>query len=259
MSSDPRTWIGVLRNSHERLVTLAEPLTSEQLREKSYCTDWSIAQVLSHLGSGAEIGTLTLAASLDGGGELDRDAFPPIWDAWNNRTPEQQAADCLTSDEEHVRRLEQLTDAELDGIRLSLFGMDLDAAGLVGMRLGEHAVHTWDVAASLDPAAAVAPDATALLIGNLQRVLRFAGKPAGDSFRVRIRTTDPDGDYLLTVADPVSMTDWTDGEAADGEIRMPAEALLRLVYGRLDAGHTPAGVSAEGVDLDRLRKVFPGF
>ena len=66
MSSDPRALIGVLRNSHERLAGLVTPLTPEQLRAQSYDTDWTIAQVLSHLGSGAEIATLSLAAALGG-------------------------------------------------------------------------------------------------------------------------------------------------------------------------------------------------
>jgi hypothetical protein len=42
-------------------------------------------------------------------------------------------------------------------------------------------------------------------------------------------------------------------------VRMPGEALVRLVYGRLDSEHTPEAVEAEGVDLDVLRSVFPGF
>ena len=55
MERDPRIWIAVLRNSHERLASLVSPLTPEQLRGPAYPTEWSIAQVLSHLGSGAEI------------------------------------------------------------------------------------------------------------------------------------------------------------------------------------------------------------
>jgi uncharacterized protein (TIGR03083 family) len=258
MTADPRTWTAALRNSHERLASVAGPLTAEQLRAQSYCTDWTIAQVLSHLGSGAEIGTLMLASAL-AGTPLDREAFPAIWDTWNNRSPEAQAADCLTWDQEHVARLEALTDAELGSIGFDFFGTELDAVGLIGLRLGEHAVHTWDVAVTLDPAAVVAPDAVTLLIAQLPRLLRFAGKPSGDSFRVRVHTKDPDGDYLLDVADTVAMSDWAPGMGADGGIQIPAEALLRLVYGRLDVEHAPAGVSADGIDLDRLRAVFPGF
>jgi uncharacterized protein (TIGR03083 family) len=257
MATDPRTWTAALRNSHERLASLAGPLTAEQLRAQSYCTDWTVAQVLSHLGSGAEIGTLMLASAL-AGTPLEREAFPAIWDTWNNRSPEAQAADCLTWDEEHVGRLEALTDAELDGIGFDFFGTELDAAGLIGLRLSEHAMHTWDVAVSVDPAAVISPDAAALLMGQLDRFLRFAGKPAGDTFRVRVATTNPDGDYLLEVADSVTLSDWAPGVDADGQVRMPAEALLRLVYGRFDAAHA-AGVSADGIDLDRLRAVFPGF
>ena len=41
-------------------------------------------------------------------------------------------------------------------------------------------------------------------------------------------------------------------------LRLRGAAFVRLVYGRLDADHTPASVVAEGVDLDDLRKAFPG-
>ncbi len=53
-----------------------------------------------------------------------------------------------------------------------------------------------------------------------------------------------------------------DSNRADGapdttRLHLPAEALIRLVYGRLDPEHTPA---IEGdADLDALRRTFPGF
>jgi uncharacterized protein (TIGR03083 family) len=258
MSSDPRALISVLRNSHERLAGLVTPLTPDQLRAQSYDTEWTIAQVLSHLGSGAEIATLSLAAALGGRGQLDQGAFPAIWDTWNNRTPDMQAADSLTWDGEHISRLEQLTDAELDSIGLEFFGRQMDAAGLVRMRLSEHAIHVWDVAVSLDPGASVAEDAILPIMQQITQLFQFVAKPAGDSFRVRLRTTAPDGDYLLDVGESVTLSDWVDGSDTDGEITLPAEALLRLFYGRLDPEHTPQ-YSAEGIELDRLRAVFPGF
>ena len=42
------------------------------------------------------------------------------------------------------------------------------------------------------------------------------------------------------------------------ELRLPAEAFVRLLYGRLDPDHTPPAEST-GVDLDELRPIFPGF
>ena len=258
MATDPRALTGMLRESHERLAGLVRPLTPEQLRAQSYDHDWTVAQVLSHLGSGAEIGLLTLDAALTDGGQLDRDAFPPIWDEWNGKSPDAQAADALDWDERQVSRLEQFTDDELAALRLEFFGRELDAAGLVRMRLGEHAVHTWDVAATFDPAAVVQPDAVPELFEHIGQLLGFVAKPAGDQFRVRVRTTGPELDYLLTVADPVTLSGWEPGTGVDGDIQLPAEAFLRLLYGRLDPEHTPA-YTAEGIDLDRLRPVFPGF
>jgi uncharacterized protein (TIGR03083 family) len=260
LPTDPRALIGVLRNSHDRLAGLVGPLSPDHLGAQSYDTDWTIAQVLSHLGSGAEIATLSLAAALGGDGQLDQDAFPAIWDAWNNRTPQMQAADSLTWDSEHVSRLEQLTGEELDSLGLDFFGRRLDAAGLVRLRLSEHAIHVWDVAVSVDPGASVADDAILPVMEQVTQLFQFVAKPAGDAFRVRLRTTAPEGDYLLDVGESVTLSDWAESgaPAVDGQIELPAEALLRLFYGRLDPDHTPA-YTAEGIELDRLRAVFPGF
>jgi uncharacterized protein (TIGR03083 family) len=259
MDPDPRHWIASLRASHDRLAAVAGPLDTKELDGPSYDTEWTIAQVLSHLGSQAEIFSLYGDAALEGRDAPGPEAFPPIWDAWNSRSPDVQAADSLAVDEAFVRRAEALTDEQLSGIRLPLFGMDLDAAAFFRMRLGEHAVHTWDVAVALDPSAEVASDAVNLLIDGLADLVGWAGKTEGGPMRVRIRTTGPDRDLLISVADAVSLGDWDGGEA-DAVLTMPAPAFLRLVYGRLDGAHTPA-VTLDGPSgiLDDLRRVFPGM
>jgi uncharacterized protein (TIGR03083 family) len=259
MEQDPRAWIATLRNSHERLASLVKPLSPEQLRGPSYDTEWNVAQVLSHLGSGAEISLMMLPGALGQAEPVDQAAFKPVWDVWNAKSPDDQAADALVSDEQHVQALERLSDDDLASISVQFFGMNLDSAGLIRLRLGEHAIHTWDVAVSTDPAATVSPDAVALLIDNVPQFLApRLGRAPDVPFKIRIRTTGPDRDYLLVGADPVSMTDWP-GNGADSEVSMPSEALLRLAYGRLDPEHTPAEVVADPADLDRLRRMFPGF
>ncbi|MBV9412046.1 MAG: hypothetical protein JO148_10655, partial [Acidimicrobiia bacterium] len=48
------------------------------------------------------------------------------------------------------------------------------------------------------------------------------------------------------------------GVVADPVLRMPAEAFIRLVYGRLDSDHTPSSVEGDAETLEQLRQVFPG-
>jgi uncharacterized protein (TIGR03083 family) len=274
MESSARAWIATLRHSHDRLLGLVGPLTPEQIRAQSYCSDWSIAQVLSHIGSGAEIAIMTLPGALGQSELVSRDAFQPVWDRWNAMSPDDQAAAAVMTDAQSIQMLDQLSDEDLAAISFPFFGMTLDAVGLIRLRLSEHALHTWDIAVTADPAALVRPDAVQLLIDNVPAFLApRLGKPQEQPFLARIRTTDPERDYLLVAGDTVSMTTWTGAEAArtaagqpaagsaieTAEVTMPAEALLRLAYGRLDPAHTPAGVVAKPADLDRLRAIFPGF
>lgn len=264
MESSARTWIAALRGSQQRLASLVSTLSPEQLRGPSYCADWTIAQVLSHLGSQAEIAQRNLAAVLAGDQPLGPDDLKEIWAVWDARDPDEQAARFLASDAASVRQFEELSDEQLDGIRARLFGMEFDAVGLAWLRLGEHAVHSWDVAVALDPAATVAADAVALLVDRISRLAGRAGKLAGERFQAVVQTTGPRRQFLLDVADSVSLSviPASEEEAASeiASVQMPAEALLRLVYGRLDPAHTPALEALSGqIDLDLLRRTFPGF
>jgi uncharacterized protein (TIGR03083 family) len=257
----PRTLIAALRHSHERLASLVHAVSEDFLTSQSYCTDWSVAQVLSHLGSGAEIALITLDSVLSGEG-IDRTVFQPVWDLWNAKTAEQQAADCLPTDDAYISRLEGLTDAGLGAISFEFFGMKMDAAGLVRLRLGEHAMHTWDVAVAIDPVAVLAPDAVGLIAGQLPLLAGRMGRPSDPPFRVRLRGSSPDLDFLLDVADTVTLVPWPaeGGEPVGAEIRMPAEAVLRLFAGRLDPAHTPSvEITGDAALLDRMRAVFPGY
>jgi len=254
---EPREWFAVLRSSHDRLVSLIDGLSAEALTGPSYDSEWTVAQVLSHLGSGAEIFSRFLDAGLSGGEPPGRDEFAPVWEAWNSRRPEQQAEQCEVVDRAFVERLESLDDEAISKLHLSIFGMDLDAAGLARMRLSEHAVHTWDIAVVLDPRARLAPDAVALLVDHLGQMVTRVGKVQDEHLRVHVKTREPDRDLLLCIEDEVRLTD-ADG-SAQSTLELPAEALVRLVYGRLDPRHTPGDLKTTGVDLEPLRKVFPGL
>jgi len=211
VETDSGPWIQALRHSHDVLSAAAEPLTDDQLRQRSYASEWSIAQVLSHLGSQAEIFGLFLDAGLTGQDPPGIEQFREIWAVWDSKEPQAQAADALRADEVVTARFESLTDDERARLRLNAFGRDLDVAGIAGMRLSEHALHTWDVAVTLDPAATVQPDAVALLIDTIGP-LAGRGKPDGKARELCVATSDPKRHFLLETDEKVSLTP---AEAAD--------------------------------------------
>jgi uncharacterized protein (TIGR03083 family) len=257
METSPDRWVGALRHSHDRLQALVVPLDLAGLEQGSYASEWSIAQVLSHLGSQAEIFGLFLEAGLTGQEPPGRDAFVPLWTTWNAKDPQAQATDGLRADEATMEQFESLDPDQRAALRLHMFGMDTDFTGLARMRLGEHAVHTWDVAVALDPTATVAPDAVALLIDTIGQLAARTAKPDEKPRRIRVTTSDPERHFVLETGDAVTLIE-SDGEEGLPELRLPAEAFVRLVYGRLGPHHTPP-VEADGVDLDELRQLFPGF
>src|SRR5258708_19012957 len=141
METSPGPWIDALRHSHDTLQVMAGPLDVDQLQRQSYASEWSIAQVMSHIGSQAEIFGLFLDAGLSGQDPPGPEAFAPIWAAWNAKSPQDQAADALRVDETGTARFGPVADDQLKRFRLNLFGRDLDAAGLARIALGEQAIH----------------------------------------------------------------------------------------------------------------------
>ena len=94
---------------------------------------------------------------------------------------------------------------------------------------------------------------------SLPAIVGWAGKPSEEQTSVEVRTTSPELAFRLDLGPSgATLTPSLDDTAAPS-LTPPTEALVRLVYGRLDPEHPPASVSAEGVDLDLLRAVFPGL
>ena len=253
--TDAISLVRALRASHDRLSGLVAGLGGAELRQQSYDTEWSIADVLSHLGSGAEIFALVIDAGATGGAPPAQESFQQIWDAWNARSPEDQAADAIAADAALVSKIESLTPEQRAAFSVAMFGpAPFDLTRVLSMRLSEHALHTWDIAVALDPGARVAPDAVELLIDQLPVLVGFLGKQAPAPVAVAVATTAPKRAFILDTG-VVSLV--PDGAApATASLDLPAEAFVRLISGRLaDA----AELTASGVTLLELKSVFPGF
>ena len=243
METAPQPWLGALRASHDRLEGIVRPLDADAIRGGSYCSEWTIAQVLSHLGSGAVLFGLILDAAIEGREPPARESFAEVWDTWNAYSPDEQVERGLEVDGAFVARFEGLGDDELARLSIPMMGMQLDAAGLLRLRLGEHAPR-------IHPFLPIGEVAVVDLDGDRPSQRAAMADPAR---RLRVRTTNPSRDLLLNTGEPVKLGAWEDG-AADGEISLAAEALIRLAYGRLS--ELPSGTD---VSLDELRRVFPGL
>jgi uncharacterized protein (TIGR03083 family) len=255
-ADDAAPWVRALRASHDRLAGIVAELDGDGLRAQSYDTEWSVADVLSHLGSGAEIFSRYVDAGVTGGAPPAPEEFKPVWEAWNARSPEDQASRSVAANEALVARIESLTPEQRAGFHVTMFGrMPLDLAGVLGLRLSEHALHSWDIAVTLDPAAEVAPDAVDLLVDRLPLIAGFTGKQAPAPLTVAVTTARPERAFTLDTAG-VTLAPAGAGDVPTAALALPAEAFLRLVYGRLD---DEQDLRASGVTLRELKSVFPGF
>jgi uncharacterized protein (TIGR03083 family) len=253
--ADTATWLQAVRSSYDRFAGLLRPLSAAEVEGPSYNRDWSIADTASHLGSQAEIFGLFLDAGLAGTPAPGGEVFGPIWDRWNALPPTEQVRQSIEANEVFVARVEQTSDEQRERFLLAAFGGERDLPGLLAMRLSELALHTWDIAVALDDTATVSADAVDLLVDELTATAQRAGKAAPGMAPVTVVTTDPSRTFVLEVGDGVTLE--PNGDAGPDPLVLPAEALVRLVYGRLDADHTPAGL--DDTRLASLRTLFPGF
>lgn len=262
MPSPADATIHALRTGHDDLAPLVAGLSPEDLTRQSVATEWDVSQVVSHLGSGAVIGLEALEAALEGRPTV-ADFNQGVWARWDAMSPAARQVGFDAANAALVKRYEDLDDATRTDLRIDLdflpAPIDVRTAG--NFRLNEFALHSWDVRATFDPAATVRDDAVEPLLDHIGMLLGWIGKPAaleGRTATVRVTTTGPDRTFGLAITDGVALVDAPDD--ADATLTLPAEAWLRLLTGRLRPEHTPAGVEATGsVDLDTLRRVFPGY
>ncbi|GAC1387484.1 MAG: maleylpyruvate isomerase family mycothiol-dependent enzyme [Marmoricola sp.] len=254
--------IEALRHEHDAVAGLVSTFAGDDLTRPSGSSDWSVAQVLSHLGSGAEISLASLHAAL-GQGEAPQDGFnQSVWDRWDAMTPTEQRSAFLDHDQTLVNELEALTDTQRESLEVSLgfLPAPVSLAAFAGLRLGEVAHHTWDVRVAVDPDAALL-EASALvhaehLSSDLGFMLGFLGKAERIEDRVVLAVSD--SEYSVVVDDSVTLESGADEPTATFSGSL--EAALRLITGRLTPAYTPSSVAVTGnVGLDELRTVFPGF
>jgi uncharacterized protein (TIGR03083 family) len=239
----------------QHLKDVASEIDPSEYTSSAYPSEWTIADTFSHLGSGAVIGKQGFENSL-----THRDADPSfntsVWDQWNAKEPAAQVSECLVSDAAYLAALEGATADQREAFQMKMGPFAFDFDGLVGLRLGEHVLHTWDVEVPFRPDATLTGEAASAVLDGIQFIATRTAKPTGVTRDITIRTSDPVRDFTLVLSEDSTELHETSHES-DVDLEIPAEALVRLIYGRLDEEHTPSSVSGDVVDF--LRTVYPGF
>ena len=248
--------LNALESSVAYLRALVEGLDESQYVASAHPSEWTVADTMSHLGSGAVIMKRRFDDVI-AGKETPSEFNQSVWDTWNAKTPHAQVTDALLADQALLERILEMTPEEREVFSFNLGPMVLDFTAAVALRLNEHVLHTWDIEEAFNKDATLQRDAVPFLVDNLELVIKFTAKTTGSGDVLRIRTTEPQRELVLTLG--VEAVTLEEGEKNDDphHIEMPAESFVRLLYGRLDAAHTPA--AAESEHLESLRLVFPGL
>lgn len=258
MDDDSTARIAALHNAHDRLAEFAAAASAADLAHRSMCSEWSVAQVLSHLGSGAEIGLATNTRT-----EVDAEA---VWARWNAMAPREMAASFVAADERLVSWFESLTAEQRAAtqIHLPFLPAPISVAEAAGFRLSEVGLHSWDVFASFDVAAEVEPAAAEQLVDRLPSMIALLGsfmprdtRPPGET-SIAVATDEPPRRFVLELGERLALHAEAT-RATAGTLTLPAEALVRLTAGRLPPDREHGATVSGPVSLDDLRRAFPGY
>ncbi|HEY2793339.1 MAG TPA: maleylpyruvate isomerase family mycothiol-dependent enzyme [Micromonosporaceae bacterium] len=254
--------IAAVTTEHDTTAALARTLTDEQLTTTSGSAEWTVADVLSHLGSGSVITLAGLQAALGEREQPADDFSQSVWDRWNAMTPAEQRDGFIEHDAALVAALNALDDQQRETLQVSVgfLPFPLAVAPFAGLRLSETTQHGWDVRVAGDKTAELSGESAGVLAAlfstELAFLAGFLGKP--DLIAEPVRLDIAESGYGLSITDSIALVSPVDDPTAtfSGSIA----SALRLIAGRLRPEHTPTEVTVTGnITLDQLRTAFPGF
>jgi len=235
----------------------------------SACTEWAVRDVVAHLTDGAERAALVARAAVEGA---------PVPQYSREERDQRMAALRPLSGEELAARLERGTSGAYETLEAADEAALRDtvvplAAGphtlqqFAAQRLVETTLHAWDVRAPRDPAAPLPPDSAALavdyLLWRVQRQAKADRAPAGMSTCLWQLEGPGGGPATLTVRDGQASGARGAPPAPDLTLRLPVEAWVRFVWGRLDLARAlDAGTVRTTSSREQalaLGRMFPGI
>ena len=183
--------LDAIRSSAGRLTALVRPLTDDGIVQPAYPREWTIADVLSHLGSGSVIAERTLSDTLSGA--TTPDTFNQVvWDEWNAKSPWDKVDDGLSEIDAYAAHAGAVPDTDRVRFAVSLGTVHVGLEWVLGHaseRTSRPRVGRRRRARSLRHPGC---GRTAAIIDNLDLIARVSARPDGHSATTTIATTDPE-------------------------------------------------------------------
>ncbi|MFI5266294.1 MAG: maleylpyruvate isomerase family mycothiol-dependent enzyme [Chloroflexota bacterium] len=262
MSSNPYPDIKAVElQEFDRLNAYLRQLDAGGWEEQSYCADWLVFQVVSHVGSGSRIGKLRLDAWVNGAPALTREATQAVWDLFDSLGSQTMLHEYLKAVGEYLTAERSIPDeaglTEVDGFKGKQPLYVYQVA-----RLWEMTCHSWDVYVARDRSAQFCPEAVTVLAALMHTLNLPMDMHRAAAFRdvsVQFNLEGTPHTYLLDVSGdrPRLLAGADDGAAL--VIEGPAEEVIRLLSGRhFVPGSSPRLKAAKGssADLTKLKRAF---
>ena len=227
--------------------------------ETSYCTDWPVLQVVSHVGSASRIGTARLNTWVNGAPAMPREDMLALWAKFDSLTPDNMMHEYLSAVGEYLAAESSIADdagaQEVEG-----FGGKRPIWTYQLGRLWELALHAWDVYVTRDKNARVGKDAIDLLAPRMTYMgVTWDRARIAETPHVQFTMHGPDVTYHADVSGERPRLVLGEDPEATVIVEGPAEEVVRFLAGR----HAVLGVkpelhAAKGSrdDLTKVRRAF---
>jgi uncharacterized protein (TIGR03083 family) len=262
-ADDARRVINLLRGEYQRLTAYLDTLGPADWEAPSYCADWRVYQVVSHLGSGPEITRGGLAQALSGGPEYGDAERRAVWASFDALPPGEVYPAYRQTNDAFLDFLNGLDGQQL-GAQVPYFaGGTVPLAVLLAARLSEATLHTWDLLVMRDPRAT-------LTSGNRSDVLEHNKRSLGRGLKteragqlsgklVEFQLSHPSDRLGFAIAEPFGGVQAGPVLNPDLSVQTTTEAFLRLIWNRLGPPAAPPALELSRPEWqDDLLAAFPG-
>ena len=240
--------VEALRSEYERLAQHLRSLDADGLAAPSACEGWSAADVAAHLAWNARLYVRSLGMGLAGeapppappGGGVAK-ITPDFVRDRSIEVRQKLGDDVLDSFEEHntgfIDMLDALDPAVRETLTVPFLNDTIPLRRLIGLRINEVALHSWDVRSSADSEAALLEDAGLASIELWRDTIVRRLRP-GPEARIRIEPARAEA-FDATGGD--TPTTQPPSGNADAILAGSASAVALFLSGRADLGAIEVG------------------